>query len=107
MRPKKYQPAGYTVPAKSAAIPLDYPDLTVSDAKAEPNNSKRKKAKQDRPKPSKENIDLYGMKKAQKIAAGKLAIEDGTEYNISLVKALCLTVWERCIKGAVFGFIHG
>ncbi len=47
----------------------------------------------DSKKPDPEDVKRYGKKKAKKIAAGKLVVEDGKTYDMSLLKAMYSTVW--------------
>lgn len=55
-------------------------------------------------KPDEEEIKTFGKRKAKKIAAGKLAVEDGKEYDMSLVKALFLTTWKQWVYNVILGF---
>ncbi len=40
-----------------------------------------------------EDVKMFGRRKAKKIAAGKLVVEDGQTYDMSLLKAMFATVW--------------
>ncbi|WVQ85784.1 hypothetical protein IAT38_007951 [Cryptococcus sp. DSM 104549] len=50
----------------------------------------------------KDLIKKYGNKKAKKIADGKLVVEDGKEYDMSLVRAMYSAVWWRWWKAVIF-----
>ena len=40
-----------------------------------------------------DDVKRFGKAKAKKIAAGKLVVEDGKTYDMSLLKAMYSTVW--------------
>ncbi|EIW71607.1 hypothetical protein TREMEDRAFT_27765 [Tremella mesenterica DSM 1558] len=42
-----------------------------------------------------ENVNKYGKKTAKKISEGKLAIENGKKYDMSLWKSIYLTLWPK------------
>ena len=75
---------------ETTAIPAPSPAVTST----EPATKKSKKAEL-----NPEHVKLYGKRKAKKIAAGKLVMEDGEGYDRSLLKAMFSTVWfEWCFS---------
>ena len=52
------------------------------------------------------DIQLYGQKKAKKIAEGRIAIEDGKEYDMNFAKAVFFTAWVPWLR-ALLIFLAG
>ncbi|WVR08170.1 hypothetical protein IAU60_005216 [Kwoniella sp. DSM 27419] len=84
----------------------DIPGKTNLESNAAVNRDQQQQQVQDRQAVTKgpvsklgeadpEDVILYGKKKATKIALGKLAIENGKEYEMSVFKAIYLTYWRH------------
>jgi len=55
----------------------------------------------------KENVRLYGKKKARKIAEGNLVMEDGKGYDMSLVWAMYESTWIMWWKAVILSACGG
>ncbi|OCF43886.1 hypothetical protein I317_02329 [Kwoniella heveanensis CBS 569] len=81
--------ADLTVPEK--------PKVQATSDKLPPDDEKARAAPDKRLKmgePDPNDIATYGKKTAEKIALGRLVIEDGQEYDLSLWKATYLAYWK-------------
>ncbi|WVF68119.1 hypothetical protein IAT40_002882 [Kwoniella sp. CBS 6097] len=52
-------------------------------------------------KKNRRGISKHGKSKAKRIEAGELAIEDGREYDMSLIRAMYSTVWWKWWKAVI------
>ncbi|KAL7425014.1 hypothetical protein Q5752_000701 [Cryptotrichosporon argae] len=78
-------PAGSDLVSASSATLVSPPLSSVADAG----------------EPGSELVRKFGHRKAKQIAEGKMAVEDGKAYDMSLLRAMYQTVWKRWWLGVV------
>jgi hypothetical protein len=104
-----YQPVGYVRDERSttiSSVASEASSTAVSGLDIGKTTQDDKRGKTDQIGHTARASKLSGEKMAKKIVAGKLAMEDGVEYHISLIKALFLTVRQRCLKAAMYNIIR-